>query len=176
MKEFKHQITCADWLRNRRVQFIHVPNEGKRTVIAGRLLKLMGMVPGAADFIVFGRPDQSWFPGICAELKKPVPLPERGRPLKLWDALHARGHQAWCDLLGRPAYMEIVATTERGLFPLPPEPLNKRTGKPMPLAGWPSNAQTLWLEQQARLGWRCLVGWGSTGMINGMEVAMGERR
>lgn len=31
--------------------FLHVPNEGKRTKVVGAILKAMGLVPGASDFI-----------------------------------------------------------------------------------------------------------------------------
>lgn len=48
------QIAIRDRLRLRGVTAIAVPNAGKRTVVAGMLLKAEGMFPGFPDLIVLG--------------------------------------------------------------------------------------------------------------------------
>lgn len=49
-------LTVAHWLTLRGVNFIHVPNEGKRSWATGKKLKRMGMTKGVADFIIFDLP------------------------------------------------------------------------------------------------------------------------
>lgn len=53
--EWKYRDACVA---------LHVANEGKRSVVAGRQLKRQGMLPGAADWVILGR--GRWG---CIELK-----------------------------------------------------------------------------------------------------------
>jgi hypothetical protein len=52
--EAQIQRSIIDTLRMRGVMAVHVPNAGKRSVIAGRRLKGEGMRPGFPDLLVFG--------------------------------------------------------------------------------------------------------------------------
>ena len=68
--EQRLSIKLADKLRWLEVQgrmkccWTHIPNEGKRSQIVGAILKRMGMIPGAADFVFTGA-----FGGGYIELK-----------------------------------------------------------------------------------------------------------
>lgn len=66
--EEDEHITVADWLRARRVFFIHTPNEGKRSWRTGKTLKRMGLLPGVADFLIFDHTLQVDY-GVAMELK-----------------------------------------------------------------------------------------------------------
>ena len=43
-------------MRQLRIEFFSVPNEGKRSKITGALLKAMGLRPGAVDMVLITRP------------------------------------------------------------------------------------------------------------------------
>jgi hypothetical protein len=53
-KEAQVQRAIIDALRLRGILAVHVPNEGKRSVMAGRRLKGEGMRPGWPDLLVYG--------------------------------------------------------------------------------------------------------------------------
>jgi hypothetical protein len=64
------QKTVIHWVRLQpkiKKLVIHIPNEGKRSVRYGRLLKDMGMVPGASDLFI-AMPSHG-FNGAWIELK-----------------------------------------------------------------------------------------------------------
>jgi hypothetical protein len=64
------QYTVAEWLRAYKVKFLHVPNEGKRHPKEGMMLKMLGLEPGASDFLIFSMsPQLAQCPGICLEMK-----------------------------------------------------------------------------------------------------------
>lgn len=55
------QITICQHLKRRAIRhciWFHIPNQGERSVVTGRMLKQMGMLPGVADLFigVQGRP------------------------------------------------------------------------------------------------------------------------
>lgn len=54
--EEDEHITVADWLRARRVFFIHTPNEGRHHVSYRVKQKRMGLLPGVSDFLIFQCP------------------------------------------------------------------------------------------------------------------------
>lgn len=53
-KEIEEHLTLCNWLNKHGVFFIHIPNEGQRTVQQSVLLKRMGLKKGAPDFIIPG--------------------------------------------------------------------------------------------------------------------------
>lgn len=51
--------------------WLHVPNEGKRSVIAARMTQLSGMKRGAPDVLIFKQPPSHPFArGVAIELKR----------------------------------------------------------------------------------------------------------
>lgn len=53
-KELEEHLLLCDWLNKHGVFYIHIPNEGQRSVQQAVLLKRMGMKKGAPDFIIPG--------------------------------------------------------------------------------------------------------------------------
>lgn len=47
------QYKCAQWLRDNRIVFCHVPNASRRGPREGARLKAMGMVAGVHDILLF---------------------------------------------------------------------------------------------------------------------------
>lgn len=68
--ETQHQITVFDFINTipviKNVSF-HCPNEGRRGVVAGRILKRMGLRAGAPD--IFIAHSKGNYHGLCIELK-----------------------------------------------------------------------------------------------------------
>lgn len=62
--EIEEHLTLCDWLNKHGVFFLHIPNEGKRSIQQAVLLKRMGMRKGAPDFVIPG-PEN-----IALELKR----------------------------------------------------------------------------------------------------------
>ena len=51
--------------------WLHIPNEGKRSKVAGARLKAMGMKAGASDFLIFDAPPlHPCAKGLALELKR----------------------------------------------------------------------------------------------------------
>jgi hypothetical protein len=56
-------IDLANWLRietlagRLRAVWFHVPNEGRRSWRQGRIMRCMGLVPGAPDYVFLGKTD-----------------------------------------------------------------------------------------------------------------------
>lgn len=72
--------------------FLHIPNEGKRSLAQGAHLKRLGMFPGAADLLIFTALDVCWL-----ELKAlgNRPTPEQ---IAFGELAKATGHRwAWAD-------------------------------------------------------------------------------
>lgn len=63
-KELEEHLCLSGWLNKHGVFYIHIPNEGQRSVQQAVMLKRMGMVAGAPDFIIPGTPN------IALELKR----------------------------------------------------------------------------------------------------------
>lgn len=61
------QIAVCDFARLHKIPFYHVPNEGKRSFVMGKLLKRMGMVAGFSD--CFMPRGNERFKGLFIELK-----------------------------------------------------------------------------------------------------------
>lgn len=95
--ETQEQIWLFEWAELMKGQYpelelmFHVPNEGKRSVVMGRMLKRMGMKPGVPD--VFLPVAKGRHHGLAVEMKS-----LKGRPTAdqvIWiDRLRAAGWRA----------------------------------------------------------------------------------
>jgi len=63
------QYTVAQWLRWKGYKFLHIPNERKCSFLEGIMLKMLGLEPGAADFLIFSTPPNFAFKGVALEMK-----------------------------------------------------------------------------------------------------------
>lgn len=123
------QIQVVDWLALNGLRGVHVPNQGKRSPLAGYKLKKAGLWTGFTDLLVFGRPER-WCgrasqPNergfLCvAELKAPgrakalddaqelvrAELLERGVPVFKWQSLE----HAARDLRGLGVWLRVGAS------------------------------------------------------------------
>lgn len=66
--ESQESITLTKYLLFRRLCFLHVPNEGRRSWQTGRMLKAMGMQKGFPDYLIFNRAKNG--AGMAIELKR----------------------------------------------------------------------------------------------------------
>jgi len=77
------QIAVFDWIRLHpeiaKIAF-HVPNEGRRSLFTGNLLKKMGLLAGVSDIIVLKA--AHGYHGLCIELKAKDSNGKFGRPTK----------------------------------------------------------------------------------------------
>lgn len=62
----------ARWLRARKLVFLHVPNEGRRTHYVAARLKAEGLQAGAPDYLIFSATDDAPR-GAAVELKRQKP-------------------------------------------------------------------------------------------------------
>ena len=90
--EDHEQQLVAEYLRLKRIDFIHVPNGGSRNVIEARKLKRMGVTPGVSDFIIFTPPKDLGFIHGAIELKA---LDGRPPTREQLDFLERRAKQYW---------------------------------------------------------------------------------
>lgn len=69
--EEQEQRTLAQWLNWQKICWLHVPNEGKRSVVGGRRLKQIGLQTGFPDVLILDPPpvDRNC-PGVAIELKR----------------------------------------------------------------------------------------------------------
>ena len=67
--ETQEQIAVADYLRAKGIMFLHVPNEGKRSVTMGQILTAMGMKPGFPDLLILE--PRGAHHGLAIEMKIP---------------------------------------------------------------------------------------------------------
>lgn len=72
-KEIEEHLLLCEWLNKHGVFYIHIPNEGQRSVQQAVMLKRMGMKKGAPDFIIPG-PEN-----IALELKRIKVLGKSGK-------------------------------------------------------------------------------------------------
>lgn len=80
LREADHGRLLAEWLRRKGLLFIHVPNEGERSVALNTDLIRQGLTPGACDYLVFKpvrylfgsefEPPAIRFVGTAIELKR----------------------------------------------------------------------------------------------------------
>lgn len=73
--EADHGRQLALWLSRRNILFVHVPNEGVRSVMGNVDAQRQGLQPGAPDYLIFGgpqhlQPGEWWHRGAAIELKK----------------------------------------------------------------------------------------------------------
>jgi len=79
-------IDLANWLRietlagRLRAVWFHVPNEGRRSWRQGRIMRCMGLIPGAPDYVFLGKTDT-----LAIEVKtKTGTLSENQKVFKTW--------------------------------------------------------------------------------------------
>ncbi len=60
-------LDLVQWLRERMIVFVHIPNEGLRSVIEGRKLRAIGLHRGFPDYLIF-RPEGK--AGTALEMKR----------------------------------------------------------------------------------------------------------
>ena len=83
-------ILVADQLRTMSITgeftgvWCHLANEGKRSAFNGAVMKAMGMIPGAADFVFTGPWGHGW-----------IELKVKGR-----QEVTQQGFQKWCEMDG----------------------------------------------------------------------------
>lgn len=73
--EADHARQLALWLDRRKILFVHVPNEGVRSVMGNVDAQRQGLQPGAPDYLIFSmpamlRPGGGFWRGTAIELKK----------------------------------------------------------------------------------------------------------
>jgi len=126
-KEVEEHLMLCDWLNKNGVYFIHIPNEGQRSVQQAVLLKRMGMKKGAPDFIIPG-PEN-----IAIELKRVKYTGTSGKqitPSKVSEAqkecLGELGQLGWTTYVAYGAADAIGFLQSREVVK---KPLNKVVGK-----------------------------------------------
>jgi hypothetical protein len=71
--ESQLQMALVHWCKLCNLPIMHIPNEGKRSVSEGRLMKELGLLPGAADLFL-ARPRRG-YAGFWIEMKAPGKKP-----------------------------------------------------------------------------------------------------
>lgn len=90
--ETAQHIKLAEWLRHNKILFLHVPNEGERSIGTAVTLKRMGLSPGAPDILIFDTPDDR-YNGVAIELKVDGKKPSKEQRTWIRD-LRQRGWAA----------------------------------------------------------------------------------
>ena len=65
--ETLEQIAVANYLRLKKILFIHIQNEGKRSLTTARILKAMGLQPGFPDLLILEPKGE--YHGLAIEMK-----------------------------------------------------------------------------------------------------------
>lgn len=103
--EAQMQTTLMTWLRAQhdgRRWSIHIPNEGKRSRVAGSVLKKQGLLPGASDILV--PIARGGFHGLWFELKAYGKSPTDAQ-LTFLHAMSEQGYATgWSDDLDSSMY------------------------------------------------------------------------
>lgn len=92
--ETDEQITVVEWCEAMRIPVAHIPNEGKRSPVAGRIMKRMGLRKGFPDLFV--PLPKGGFHGLFVEMKA-----EGGETTK--------EQEEWLSLLNANGYAVCVA-------------------------------------------------------------------
>lgn len=98
--ENQEQRAVVKVLRDHKIPFIHVPNEGRRNRVTGWNLKLLGLSPGFPDLICFQSPPK--FPnskGLVIEMKRAKKSASRVSPEQ----------KKWLSTLEQNGYICMVA-------------------------------------------------------------------
>lgn len=92
--ETDEQITVVEWCEAMRIPIAHIPNEGKRSPVAGRIMKRMGLRKGFPDLFV--PLPKGGFHGLLIEMKA-----KGGKTTK--------EQEEWLDLLNQNGYAVTIA-------------------------------------------------------------------
>ena len=92
--ETDEQITVVEWCEAMRIPVAHIPNEGKRSPVAGRIMKRMGLRKGFPDLFV--PLPKGGFHGLFVEMKA-----KWGKTTK--------EQEEWLSLLNSNGYAVCVA-------------------------------------------------------------------
>lgn len=105
LKEADHGRLLATWLKQRGILFLHVPNEGVRSVMTASDLIKQGLQPGAPDYLIFSvrpSPPPGNYPppaGVAIELKrvgwKPKNKADKARLLMQQEFLDNLAREGW---------------------------------------------------------------------------------
>jgi len=106
----------ARTLRNLGLFWIHVPNEGKRSVIQGARLRNLGMLKGVSDFIIFDPTPRGGYIGVAIEMKRIKHSSTSEEQIDFLQKMAARGylavvtkgHAAAEEVLRRVGFIEGV--------------------------------------------------------------------
>ena len=110
--EAQEQRRLAEWLYVRKLVWVHVPNEGKRSPRTGRMLKLTGMQAGFPDVVLFSAPpNKPSARGAAIELKR---VKGSKTSVEQMEWLLALGECGWETYLARGADAAIAWLTELG--------------------------------------------------------------
>ena len=101
----------AEWLRSRGVVFLHVANEGRRSLAGGAIMRRMGLSAGVPDYLILTRTAMAPH-GAFIELKRrhggrvsPAQADWHARLVALgWAGGVAAGAREAVDLLVRLGY------------------------------------------------------------------------
>ena len=121
LEKWEH-IEFAIWLDHNQLVWLHVPNEGERSVAVQQLLARMGLKPGAPDFLIFSTPPGSKLKGVAIEMKRVGDENKKKPKSQVWwnRTLKGLGWAAgFCH--GRDeavAYMKTLGFSERPLVTL----------------------------------------------------------
>ena len=86
------QIKVHEWVKQKTdLPFIHIPNEAKRTITLGNILKRMGMRAGVSD--IFIPRASKGYHGLWIELKVGSNQPTENQ-IQFIEDMHKEGYQA----------------------------------------------------------------------------------
>lgn len=112
--EEAEQRVVAEWLDWNRIQWCHVPNEGRRKLSTGGRLVAAGMKSGVPDILIFDRPKlvHPEAVGVAIEMKRR----DGGRVTPEQEAwLEALAKRGWHVLVARGAAAAIAELERLGV-------------------------------------------------------------
>jgi hypothetical protein len=71
--EYDECLELVDWLNGWSITYVHIPNEGLRSVIEGQRLGKIGLHKGFSDYLVFAsirQQEERGSPGVALEMKR----------------------------------------------------------------------------------------------------------
>lgn len=110
--EEREQFVVVQWLEIKRLTFIHVPNEGKRSRLAGAKLKAQGLKTGFPDLLIFDiPPKRPGYRGVAIEMKR---IEGSKTPKEQQEWLAKLREHGWFAMVCKGADKAIKALEELG--------------------------------------------------------------